>query len=345
MSSANSDKLPDFKFSLTAQNARELPLGWAKQATVTDFPVSKNIAGVLMSLKPDGLRELHWHANAAEWGFVISGNVRTTIIDPEGQYETNEFKEGDVWYFPRGHGHSIEGLGPEGTTFMLVFDNGAFSEFATFSITDWLSQTPREIVSKNLQVNAEDLKDLPDKEVYIKGIKEKLVSKKLNSTPLTHKYSLLSQNPLKDCDGGKLWLVSSKEFPISSTISGGILTLKPEALRELHWHPNADEWLYVISGKVRLTVFASSGLSSVEELSEGDIGYTPMGYGHSIENTGDKDCRLLIVFNSGTYEEISLSSWLSSNPEELVAANLNLPPEVVRKFPDKEAFILTGKKN
>jgi len=345
LSSANSDKLPDFKFSLTAQNARELPLGWAKQATVTDFPVSKNIAGVLMSLKPGGLRELHWHANAAEWGFVISGNVRTTIIDPEGQYETNEFKEGDVWYFPRGHGHSIEGLGPEGTTFMLVFDNGAFSEFATFSITDWLSQTPREIVSKNLQVNAEDLLDLPDKEVYITGIKEKLVSKKLNSTPLTHKYSLLSQNPLKDCDGGKLWLVSSKEFPISSTISGGILTLKPEALRELHWHPNADEWLYVISGKVRLTVFASSGLSSVEELSEGDIGYTPMGYGHSIENTGDKDCRLLIVFNSGTYEEISLSSWLSSNPEELVAANLNLPPEVVRKFPDKEAFILTGKKN
>ena len=345
MSTANSDKLPDFKFSLSDQKARELPLGWAKQATVTDFPVSKNIAGVLMSLKPNGLRELHWHANAAEWGFVISGNVRTTIIDPEGQYETNEFKEGDVWYFPRGHGHSIEGLGPDGTTFMLVFDNGAFSEFATFSVTDWLSQTPREIVSKNLQVNAEDLKGLPDKEVYITGIKEKLVNKKLDSTPLTHKYSLLSQNPLKDCDGGKLWLVSSKEFPISSTMSGGILTLKPEALRELHWHANADEWLYVISGKVRLTVFASSGLSSVAELSNGDIGYTPMGYGHSIENTGDQDCRLLIVFNSGTYDEISLSSWLSSNPDELVAANLNLPTEVVRKFPDKEAFILTGKKN
>ena len=344
MSSDNSDKLPDFKFSLKDQTARELPLGWAKQATVTDFPVSKNIAGVLMSLNAEGLRELHWHANAAEWGFVISGNVRTTIINPEGQYETNEFKEGDIWYFPRGNGHSIEGLGPEGTTFMLVFDNGAFSEFATFSITDWLSQTPREIVEKNLQVNTDDLKSLPDKEVYITGIKEKLVCKKLNSTPLTHKYSLLSQDPTRDCDGGKLWMASSKVFPISATMSGGILTLIPEALRELHWHPNADEWLYVISGNVRLTVFASSGLSSVVELSDGDIGYTPMGYGHSIENTGDKDCRLLVVFNSGTYEEISLSSWLSSNPEELVAANLNLPIEVVRKFPAKEAFILSNKK-
>ncbi|MBK8553659.1 MAG: cupin domain-containing protein [Ignavibacteria bacterium] len=344
MSSENSDRLPEFKFSLKDQKARELPLGWAKQATVTDFPVSKNIAGVLMSLKPNGLRELHWHANAAEWGFVISGNVRTTIINPEGQYETNEFKEGDIWYFPRGHGHSIEGLGPDGTTFMLVFDNGAFSEFATFSITDWLSQTPREIVMKNLQVNEDDLKSLPDKEVYITGIKERLVNKKLNSSPLTHKYSLLSQNPLRDCDGGKLWIASSKVFPISVTMSGGILLLEPEALRELHWHPNADEWLYVISGNVRLTVFASSGLSSVEELSEGEIGYTPMGYGHSIENTGDSECRLLVVFNSGTYEEISLSSWLASNPDDLVAANLNLPPGVVKKFPDKEAFILSGKK-
>ena len=110
LSSANSDKLPEFKFSLTDQKARELPLGWAKQATVTDFPVSKNIAGVLMSLKPNGLRELHWQANAAEWGFVISGNVRTTIIDTEGQYETNEFKECDVRYFSRVHGHSSEGL-------------------------------------------------------------------------------------------------------------------------------------------------------------------------------------------------------------------------------------------
>jgi oxalate decarboxylase len=297
-----------------------------------------------MSLNPEGLRELHWHANAAEWGFVVSGNVRTTIINPEGQYETNDFKEGDIWYFPRGHGHSIEGLGPDGTTFMLVFDNGAFSEFATFSITDWLSQTPRDIVMKNLQVSDDDLKSLPDKEVYITGIKAKLINKKLNSTPLTHKYSLLSQSPLKDCDGGKLWLASSKEFPISSTMTGGILTLNPEALRELHWHPNADEWLYVISGKVRLTVFASSGLSSVLELSEGDIGYTPMGYGHSIENIGDADCRLLIVFNSGVYEEISLCSWLSSNPDGLVAANLNLTEDVVRKFPGEEAFIISGKK-
>ncbi|MBE2256944.1 MAG: cupin domain-containing protein [Ignavibacteria bacterium] len=344
MNSNKSDSLPGFKFNLNTQSVRDLPFGWAKEATVRDFPVSKNLAGVLMELKPGGLRELHWHANAAEWGYVISGNVRTTIVDPQGKYEYNDFKAGDIWYFPRGHGHSIEGLSPEGTTFMLVFDNGAFSEFATFSVTDWLSQTPKEIVAKNLGLTTDEIKSLPDKEVYIVQASQDEGEKKEFSTPLTHKYELLSQIPSHDHDGGKLWIASSKEFPISDTITGAILKLNPGALRELHWHPNADEWIYIISGKIRLTVFASSAQSSVLGLEKGEVGYTPMGYGHSIENIGDEVCEIIVVFNSGVYEEISLTSWLSSNPESLVAGNLNLPSDIVKKLPKKEKFIISGKK-
>jgi len=334
-------ELPEFRFSLKDQKSRVLPFGDARQATVEDFPVSKNIAGVLMNLKPGGLRELHWHANAAEWGFVISGNVRTTIVDPQGRYEENYFGEGDIWYFPRGHGHSIEGLSPDGTTFMLVFDNGAFSEFATFSVTDWLANTPIETVAKNLHVDKDELKALPDKEVYIvKASEDKNEKTPDDAPPLTHKFKLLSQEPFRKTEGGTLWMASSKEFPISTTMSGGVLELKPGALRELHWHPNTDEWCYVLSGKARLTIFASSGLSTVAELNEGDIGYAPMGYGHSIQNISDEDCRLMIVFNGGMYEEISLSSWLASNPEQLVADNLNLPLETVRKFSKGQKFIV-----
>jgi oxalate decarboxylase len=128
-------------------------------------------------------------------------------------------------------------------------------------------------------------------------------------------------------------------------MSGGIMQLNPGALRELHWHPNADEWLYVISGKIRLTVFASSGLASVTEISEGEVAYTPMGYGHSIENTGDEVCKLIIVFNSGVYEEIALNSWLASVPKEIVTANLNLPLKVVESFSGKEFFIVGKNKN
>ena len=106
------------------------------EATLAEFKPSEHIAGVSMRLKPGALRELHWHANAAEWAYVLSGRCRVTTIDPQGHSEIADFNPGDVWYFPRGHGHSIQGLGPQDCSFLLVFDNGYFSEFGTFSITD-----------------------------------------------------------------------------------------------------------------------------------------------------------------------------------------------------------------
>ena len=96
----------------------ETSVGWtgeggsAKEANVSEFPISKSIAGVSMRLKPGGLRELHWHAIAAEWAYMIEGNVRATVISPNGQAESSDFGPGDVWYFPKGHGHALQSLGP-----------------------------------------------------------------------------------------------------------------------------------------------------------------------------------------------------------------------------------------
>src|ERR1700758_2054509 len=113
-----------FRFALGDQPAKMYAGGWAKEATVAEFPISEGVAGVLMSLKPGGLRELHGHANAAEWAFVISGRCRPTVFDPAGRSEVLDFGPGDVWYFPRGHGHSLLGVGPEDCLFILAFDNG-----------------------------------------------------------------------------------------------------------------------------------------------------------------------------------------------------------------------------
>ncbi len=345
--------LPDFRFPLIQQPARELPGGSAREATAREFPVSKNIAGVLMTLKPGGLRELHWHANAAEWAYVIEGNVRVTVVDPEGRVEIVDFEAGDVWYFPRGHAHSIQGLGlgPREAKFLLVFDNGYFSEFATFSFTDWLAQTPKEIVAKNLNLRESDLRDLPNKEVYIAQgpappplpVNSISGPGTLQVPPLTHKYSLALQKPFKRDPSGEVRLVSSKEFPISTTMTGGLINLAPGGLRELHWHPNADEWQYILKGKIRLTVFASHGLAKVVELAAGDIGFAPMGYGHALENPGEGPAELLIVLNNGEYQEISLSTVLAAQPAYLLETNFHLPKDIIDKLPKKQEFITAGR--
>jgi oxalate decarboxylase len=119
-----------------------------------------------MVLEPGTMREMHWHATAAEWAFVISGRTRTTVIDPQGCAEVSDFSPGDVWYFPRGHGHMLECLGDEPTHFILIFDNGYFSEFGTFSITDWLGHVPKPLLAKNLGLPASAFDGFPKQEVY-----------------------------------------------------------------------------------------------------------------------------------------------------------------------------------
>ncbi|WP_206518933.1 cupin domain-containing protein, partial [Mesorhizobium sp. M7A.F.Ca.CA.004.01.1.1] len=158
--------MPSFRYQLEKSIPRVGNGGITRGASIHQFPASIGIAGVSMRLDPGAMRELHWHANAAEWAYVISGNCRTTVLNPNGGAATDTFGPGDVWYFPRGWGHSIQGLGPGECHFILIFDNGDFSEDHTFSITDWLSCTPAEVVRQNLGLSAECLSMLPHGEAY-----------------------------------------------------------------------------------------------------------------------------------------------------------------------------------
>jgi oxalate decarboxylase len=337
-------ELPTFKFALEKSKGRTSGKNTAKEASVEQLPISKGIAGVSMGLEPGAMRELHWHATAAEWAFVDKGRVRTTVVAPGGCTETNDFEAGDVWYFPRGHAHMLECLGSEPCHFVLIFDNGYFSEFGTFSISDWIGHTPKPLLAKNFGLPESTFDSFPQEEVYFaRGAlppqkpAAPLAGRK--QSPLTHKYRLLADNPYVDNKGGRLWLVDSTKFPISKTMSGAILDLEAGAMRELHWHPTADEWQYVMEGQVSVTLFGANGRYRTEILDKGDVGYIPQGYGHSLENVGQKSCRVLIGFNSGIYEDIDLSEWMAGNPVNVLATNFNQPAAVFEKFPRKDAFI------
>jgi oxalate decarboxylase len=315
----------------------------AKEATVVQLPISKGIAGVSMGLEPGAMRELHWHATAAEWAFVDKGRVRTTVIAPGGYTETNDFEPGDVWYFPRGHAHMLECLGDEPCHFVLIFDNGYFSEFGTFSITDWIGHAQKGLLAKNFGLSESTFDGFPKQEVYFgRGA---LPPEKPAPTlggwkqpPDSHKYRLLANPPRVNNKGGRMWLVDSKLHPIAKTIAAAIIELDVGGLRELHWHPTADEWQYVYEGQVSVTMFGSGGRYRVETLEKGDVGYVPQGYGHSLENVGDKPCRILVGFNSGVYEDIDLSEWMAANPPDVLATNFGKPAGLFEDFPRKDVF-------
>ena len=288
---------PRSAFALGAVTPKSWDGGWAKEATVAEFPVSEKLAGVLMSFAPGALRELHWHANAAEWAYVIKGQCRVTTIDPQGHCEIVDFGPGDVWYFPRGHGHSIQGIGREDCSVRPRLRQRLFLGVRDLQHQrlDRAHARPRcwrRISACRRQTFA----NFPKREVYIaKGpvpppLAPDPAPGTLNAGALTHRYRLLAQRP-QTYPGGTIRLVSQREFPISTTMTGALMRIKPGGLRELHWHPNADEWQYYIAGRARMSVFGSHGRVRNEQFNAGDVGYVPQGYGHYIENSRQRGPR------------------------------------------------------
>jgi oxalate decarboxylase len=223
-------------------------------------------------------------------------------------------------------------------------DNGYFSGFGTFSITDWIGHAPKPLLAKNFGVPEATFDSFPKREVYFArgAIPPERPAVPLQDSklpPLTHKYRMLEQVPHAIYRGGREWRVDANDFPISTTVTGVILELDPGALRELHWHPNADEWQYVIAGQAAVTMFGSHGRFRTETLEQGDVGYIPQGYGHSIENVGDKPCRFVIGFNTGNYEAVDLSQWIAGNPADVLATNFGQKAELFASFPHHDVFI------
>jgi oxalate decarboxylase len=336
-----------FKYPFSFANKRSYEGGWSREVTVRELAVSKELAGVNMRLTAGGVRELHWHT-ADEWAIVLYGSARITAIDGNGKSFVADVKKNDLWYFPSGIPHSIQGLDPDGTEFMLVFDDGDFSESDTVLLSDSMAHLPREVLSKNFGVAEAAFRNLPKQELFIfqtavPGALEadqKAAAGALGKSPSDFAFRTMENPPTKRTKGGEVRIVDSSTFKASANVAMAMVTLHPGGLRELHWHPNADEWQYYIAGKGRMTVVATGNKARTMDFQAGDVGYVEKTLLHYIENTGDADLIFLEMFKSSFYQDLSLSEWLTHTPPELVMAHLNLDKATLDAIPKDKTVIM-----
>jgi oxalate decarboxylase len=325
--------IPNLRFSYADAHNRLEPGGWAREITRRELPIATTLAGVNMRLERGGVREMHWHKQA-EWAYMLAGEARITAIDQEGRNFVDDVGVGDLWYFPAGIPHSIQGIGDDGCDFLLVFDDGDFSENATFLISDWFAHTPRDVLAKNFDVAEADLDGLPSKERYIfpatmpGPLATDRVTSPAGEVPQRFSHRLLAQPPIRTV-GGTARIADSSNFPVSKTVAAALVEVHPGAMRELHWHPTNDEWMYFIEGSARVGVFASSGKARTFDFRAGDVGYMPFAMGHYVENTGDTPLRFLETFRSDRFADVSLNQWMALTPPELVRDHLNLGPRML----------------
>ena len=323
--------------------------GWTHQVTERELPSSKELAGVNMRLTRGSFRELHWHL-ADEWAIMLKGHARVTLFSPDGSMFVDDVQEGDLWLFPAGSPHSIQGIGEDGCEFLLVFNQGTFSEESTFLLSDWLMHTPPDVIAKNTGLSAASVAKLPKGDplyIFPSAVPtQTLAQDRAEVSPEAAKpkqqytFKASTMQPTFASEKGDVKIVDVHNFPASPKISGGIVTLKPGGMRELHWHPNASEWQFWIAGQGRMTVFNAREDARTMDFHANDVGFVPTMAGHYIENTGTEDCVFLELFPAGEFQEMSLNKWLRALPVQVAMAHTNLSAAELTQLPDKGQPIL-----
>lgn len=321
--------LPNLRFSMSNAHMTLKAGGWSREVTSRELPVDDTMAIVDMNLSP-GVREMHTHLQS-EWGFVLEGGARVTAIDERGRSFIADCKPGEGWIFPANIPHSIQGL-KDGCEFLMLFDKGSYSEDDTFSISELFSHLPKDVLSANFGCDESEFDLIPEKEVYITDggdpgtLESQTITSPYGIVPNTFKHELKNVPPIT-CDGGSIRILDSNNFPACHSTTVAMVEIEPGAMREIHWHSNADELQYYIQGEARMTVFKEGPKARTFNFKAGDVGYVPVGNFHYVQNTGTEKVVFLEVFKSDHFADISLAQWIAMTPNEVVKSILNLSDE------------------
>jgi oxalate decarboxylase len=337
-----------YSFDLVHKRVQEG--GWTHEVNQTVLPSSKDLAGVNMRLTAGSFRELHWHT-ADEWAIMLNGNARVTVMNPDGTMFIDDVGKGDLWLFPAGFPHSIQGLKPEGCEFLLVFDQGDFSEDGTFLFSETIAHTPHKILAKNFGLNLDVVTKLiksPSLYIFPSDLPLTLAQDKASiggqrvASPFKYTFRMEAMSPTRKTSGGEVRVVDSRNFPVSKNIAAAMVTLKPGAIRELHWHPNASEWQFWLAGKGRMGIIMNEGRARTMDFNANDVGFVPRVATHYIENTGKTDVVFLEMFKSDQFMDVSLNNWLRRLPPEAVTAHMNIDQDLIPKIPSEKELVIAG---
>ena len=337
-----------YSFDLARKRVEEG--GWTHQVTQRELPPSNQLAGVNMRLTAGSFRELHWHT-ADEWAYMEYGNARVSVMNPDGTMFIDDIGEGDLWFFPAGFPHSIQGLGPDGCQFLLVFNEGMFSEDNTFLLSEFLAHVPQDVLQKNCRLSPSDIAKLPKSQLYIfpadlpssLAMDRAAIGGPKVAAQQQYTFKASSMAPTAKSAGGEVRIVDSTNFPVSTSIAAGIVRLRPGAMRELHWHPNASEWQFWLAGNGRMTIVMPEGRARTMDFKANDVGFVPAVAGHYVENTGDTDVVFLEMFRAPRFMDFSLNNWIGRMPPEMASAHLRLNSSTLKNIPTEKNPIVAGR--
>ena len=338
-------ELPTFKFELEKSEGRVMEGSFGKEATVEQLPISKGIAGVSMRMEPGVMRELHWHATAAEWAFVTEGGCAPRSSIPQGCSETNDFEPGDIWYFPRGHGHVIESPGRQAVPLHPGLRQRLLLRVRHLQHHRLAGPRAQGTAGQELRRARIHLRQLPQERGVLRQGEDSAADRRAAACGLEAAAADPQVQPafaeaVRESSRAA-WSGASMapQFPISTTMTGVVLEMEAGRAARIALAPQCRRVAVRPERRIQCDAVRLAGPLARRATEQGDVGYIPQGFGHSIENVGKEKARILIVFNNGHYQTIDLSQWIAGNPPDVLATNFGQDASVFEKFPRKDVFL------
>ena len=118
----------------------ESDLGSIRRVTADNFPILRGLSIDRVVINPGAMRTPHWHANANELTYCVSGTALVSVLDTYGQFSSFVVTAGDMSHIDSGSLHHIENIGEDVAEFIIAFRSErpeAFGLFAAFgAMTD-----------------------------------------------------------------------------------------------------------------------------------------------------------------------------------------------------------------
>ncbi|MCI9881774.1 cupin domain-containing protein [Methylobacterium goesingense] len=310
----------------------ESELGSISRLYADTMPILRRLSIKRLILAAGAVREPHWHANATELSYCVSGQSLVSVLDNGSVFSSFTVSAGQMFHIPSGAVHHIENLGADRAEFIVAFRHERpedFSMHAAFgAMTDAVLGNTYDLPGASFAPIARSTRS-----AFIVGRQGPAAVPAVAAFNNPHKFDVEAQHPLLASQAGSARFARDQFWPALKDISMYSLRITHQGMREPHWHPETAEMGYVHRGRARMTVLDPDGTTDTYDLKAGDVYFIPRAYPHHIEQLGDEEIHFLIFFDQPTPGDIGYRATASAFSRGVLAATLGTTEEVLPTLP------------